>query len=57
MKAVKCPVCYGHGRIVDPRPRWETAKPEEIPCNGCGGWGWVEVRDDHDETGPISEEK
>ena len=35
-KADLCPVCYGEGK----RPG------EEIPCHGCGGWGWVEVSED-----------
>lgn len=33
MKAVLCPVCRGEGRYKDK------------PCHGCGGRGWVEVRE------------
>lgn len=34
MKAVKCPVCD------------KTGKVNGKPCHGCGGRGWVEVKED-----------
>ena len=50
MKAVKCPICKGRGKITKPTPKWEgTITDEEIceQCYGCNGKGWVEV---HEET-------
>ena len=52
MKAVKCPICKGRGKITKPTPKWEgTITDEEIceQCYGCNGKGWVEV---HEETTP-----
>jgi len=37
MKAVLCPVCNGTG--VYSKDRWDM-------CHGCGGKGWVEVREE-----------
>jgi hypothetical protein len=39
MKAVKCPVCGGRGRLDDPA---STVKDGRT-CHGCGGGGWVAV--------------
>lgn len=40
MHGEKCPVCQGEGKI----PFGMTAELRE--CHGCGGKGWVEVRDE-----------
>ena len=42
-KAVLCPVCNGRGttKSID-----LMEAGAEYPCNGCGGKGWVEVRED-----------
>ena len=39
MKAVKCPVCEGSGKVPPAIP----VGTETVPCHGCGGKGWVEV--------------
>ena len=52
MKAVLCPVCNGSGKVTDPAVcRWKDTTnvqltPPTIPCHGCEGKGWVEVRED-----------
>ena len=38
--AVKCPVCYGTGKVAD---NSTTTGPYRV-CHGCGGKGWVIVR-------------
>jgi len=30
-----CPICHGIGKYCG------------YPCHGCGGRGWIEVRDEH----------
>ena len=44
MKAVLCPVCNGTGRYLVPS-HLTPANTEQI-CHGCGGKGWVEVREE-----------
>jgi len=39
MKADKCPVCYGTGKVLDCYA--------EKTCHGCLGKGWVEVKEDY----------
>ena len=44
VKAVKCPVCGGSGKVQSGiisvvAPMFET-------CHGCGGKGWVEVSEE-----------
>ena len=41
MHSERCPVCGGTGKIPNPNP---TA-PVEVVCHGCGGCGWVAVKD------------
>ena len=44
MHAEKCPVCDGRGQVTD------VMQPSCFKaCHGCGGKGWVEVRDDKPE--------
>lgn len=47
MHAERCPVCCGTGKKIQkdltPQSWFPVAK---TPCHGCGGSGWVEVRDD-----------
>jgi len=42
--AERCPVCYGEGKVRKPSNTWTTAVFEET-CHGCGGKGWVTVKD------------
>ena len=37
-QAVKCPICEGSGKVLDSLGKSQV-------CHGCGGRGWVEVRD------------
>lgn len=37
MKAVKCPICEGKGKLADGEP-----------CYGCGSRGWVEVNESNE---------
>ncbi len=41
-QAETCPVCKGKGKILDESTK-ETTCPQEKPCHGCSGKGWVEV--------------
>lgn len=43
MKAVLCPVCNGSGKIDG---RSTSTDEGTQTCHGCGGKGWVEVRDE-----------
>ena len=48
MKAIRCPVCNGSGRIRDiPTPVSTSATPNNKPCHGCGGQGWVSEEDEY----------
>ncbi len=38
-----CPICGGKGKVKNTEP---TAGAE-IGCHGCGGKGWIEVRNDN----------
>jgi len=41
-----CPVCKGKGQL----PFEETSSVNMMrPCHGCGGGGWVEVKDQLEE--------
>ena len=40
--AEKCPICGGTGKVY---PSYQSTGTIEITCHGCGGYGWVEVRD------------
>jgi len=41
-----CPVCAGAGCVESyPMHGQETTVPLRSPCHGCGGLGWVTVRD------------
>lgn len=40
MHAERCPICLGEGKIPD------AYNAELVKCHGCGGKGWVEVKDD-----------
>lgn len=42
--AERCPVCGGSGDIIDGQSSNSFA-PCVQPCNGCGGLGWVTVKD------------
>lgn len=42
MKPVRCPICEGKGRILDGIP---TSVLDADQCHGCGGRGWIEVRE------------
>jgi hypothetical protein len=41
MHAEKCPICEGKGKV----PRIDGWNCHEDACHGCGGKGWVEVKD------------
>ena len=49
MKAVKCPVCDGSGKVKDPDYDSDTTagKQGNVTCHGCNGKGWVEVNEDY----------
>ena len=47
MHAEKCPVCGGSGKLVVSTDTTTTV-PLTVPCQGCGGRGWVEVQDTAD---------
>ena len=40
-----CPICNGKGIIEE--EVGSTGKKITKVCHGCGGKGWIEVRDDH----------
>jgi len=40
VKASKCPVCNGEGKLLAGNT---TANAQEVPCHRCLGKGWVEV--------------
>jgi len=45
-KAVKCPVCEGSGSVfIPPPPGSSSIVGNYFICHGCGGKGWVEVKD------------
>jgi len=46
MKAEICPVCHGTGKYTPAHDPMMTAVPESRTCHGCGGKGWVELRED-----------
>jgi len=47
MKAVKCPVCDGLGKVKDPNYNpGATGEQQDVKCHGCDGKGWVEVQED-----------
>ncbi len=44
--AEKCPVCYGEGEVIDKTNIGASiADATKKKCHGCGGLGWVTVRD------------
>ena len=43
--AEKCPVCEGRGLVKGPIKHKDAVLPPMLTCHGCGGTGWVEVRD------------
>ncbi len=43
MHAELCPVCQGSGRKKTIKD-WSNVE-DWMTCNGCGGLGWVEVKD------------
>jgi len=47
LKAVKCPVCKGRGRVKLPFYFWMITET----CHGCGGLGWIEVREKGETMG------
>ena len=48
MKAVKCPVCDGSGKVKDPNyDPGATGEQQNVTCHGCSGKGWVEVNEDY----------
>ena len=42
MKAVICPICKGTGKATQYPKEGETGT-----CHGCGGKGWIEIREDY----------
>jgi DnaJ-class molecular chaperone len=42
MKAVKCPLCSGNGKIIN---KYYNSGINYKICYGCSGKGWVEVYD------------
>lgn len=50
MHAEKCPICGGAGQLQGINDlSGSAANPPTRTCHGCGGKGWVEVRDDKPE--------
>ena len=47
MKAVKCPVCNGTGKLCKETSDSTDISKIEVTCHGCNGRGWVEVHDDY----------
>jgi len=51
MKAVICPICNGAGQTYPTKnplgctPTSTTGGPYRVTCHGCGGRGWVEVKE------------
>jgi len=43
MHAELCPVCRGKGVVAHPNP---LRCGETTSCHGCGGTGWITIRDD-----------
>jgi len=50
MHAKICPVCKGSGTI--PLSGSASVIPYNTTCHGCGGFGWVTVKDIIDEETP-----
>lgn len=46
-KAVMCPICGGSGELDDIGYRGSSSWIAKKNCHGCGGKGWVEVREDY----------
>ena len=49
-KVVLCPICGGKGKILDIDNKWLPTEYDNgtnayKTCHGCGGKGWVEVRE------------
>ena len=47
--AEECPVCKGSGVITPFNDYAQTVVPPSKACHGCGGRGWIEVRDDFEQ--------
>lgn len=46
--AERCPVCYGSGKLdIRESPHGSTTAAGSIQtiCQGCGGSGWIEVKE------------
>ena len=43
--AERCPVCWGAGWVGANLPAGTTSSPVLVTCHGCGGKGWVTVKD------------
>jgi len=61
--AERCPVCWGAGWVGANLPAGTTSSPVLVTCHGCGGKGWVTVKDresvgyhDVDKSYPPDEE-
>jgi len=53
MHAEKCTVCLGSGKYCEPDGDYNkgmTTAPVNLPrpCHGCGGYGWITVKDQND---------
>ncbi len=48
-----CPVCQGRGEIQSREDYSQTTFMEKVNCNGCGGRGWIIVKDNNDNIGGI----
>lgn len=44
-KAQICPICMGKGKIMDYQGQYVAVSDKYIICHGCGGKGWVTIRD------------
>jgi DnaJ-class molecular chaperone len=44
----KCPTCGGSGEVWDPNPYGGGNEPGMMPCDTCGGTGYIDSDNDND---------
>lgn len=44
MDVKQCPVCQGHGKVIDPFEGPDVSLSDKIrPCHGCSGRGYIQL--------------